>query len=285
MGLGDNIMATGLAKGAVERGKRIAFGDRRLRRTQWDRNSEEIFRHNPNIARPGTERAPDVEWIDFRSGNRHYNKALAERWLWYDFHPKPGEFFFDEAEESWAAGVGSKFVLIEPNVAKKPWAENKQWPFYRYDEVAAELMRQGHEVVQFIHGGTLHKIPDARLVKAPSFRQAVAGLAQASLYIGPEGGMHHGAAAVGVSGVIIFGGFASPRSTGYDSHVNLTGGSEACGHWRPCRHCLLALHAISVEQVLDAAEGFLRKKTPRVRVEKRRHDDIALRGTLHAHAQ
>lgn len=94
MGRGDNIMATGLARGAAARGKRIAFGDGR--RIAWDQHSKEIFRGNPNIAPPGSEADPDLEWIDYRTGHRIYNglDRARRRWIWnMDFRPVPGEFF------------------------------------------------------------------------------------------------------------------------------------------------------------------------------------------------
>ena len=64
-------MAAGLAKGAKARGKRIAFGDGK--QIIWDHHSEQIFRGNPNIARPGDEGATDLEWINYYRGNRLYN--------------------------------------------------------------------------------------------------------------------------------------------------------------------------------------------------------------------
>ncbi|RWO23359.1 glycosyltransferase family 9 protein [Mesorhizobium sp.] len=257
MGRGDNIMATGLARGAAARGKRIAFGDGR--RITWDQHSKEIFRGNPNIAPPGSEADPDLEWIDYRTGHRIYNKLdrARRRWIWnMDFRPVPGELFFDEHELAWAAGVGAGFVLMEPNVeAFKTWASNKRWPADRYDAVAARLAADGAEIVQFAHGD--HRIGCARQVRAPSFRHAMAALARASLYVGPEGGMHHGAAAVGVPGVVLFGGFIPPEVTGYAGHFNLTGGAKACGSLRPCAHCRAAMQAIRVEDVTAAAQAHL----------------------------
>jgi len=78
-------------------------------------------------------------------------------------------------------------------------------------------------------------------------------LRRAKLYIGGEGGMHHGAAAVGVQGVVLFGGFIPPEVTGYALHTNLTGGAEACGSFNPCAHCAAAMQAIGVDEVLEHA--------------------------------
>ncbi|TIY06758.1 MAG: glycosyltransferase family 9 protein, partial [Mesorhizobium sp.] len=176
--------------------------------------------------------------------------------LEHGFPAGAGRIFFDEHELAWAAGVGAGFVLMEPNVeAFKSWASNKRWPADRYDAVAARLAADGAEIVQFAHGD--HRIRHARQVRAPSFRHAMAALARASLYVGPEGGMHHGAAAVGVPGVVPFGGFIPPDVTGYAGHVNLTGGAKACGSLRPCAHCRAAMQAIRVEDVTAAAQTHL----------------------------
>jgi ADP-heptose:LPS heptosyltransferase len=86
-----------------------------------------------------------------------------------------------------------------------------------------------------------------------SFRDVLAVLANASLYIGGEGGLHHGAAAVSIPAVVIFGGFIPPSVTGYATHANLTGGAEACGSLKPCAHCRKAMAAISIDDVYGAA--------------------------------
>lgn len=266
MGRGDNLLATGLARGAHARGKRIAFGPSNSRRTCWDQFSAEVFRNNPNIAIPGTERAGDVEWIDFRNGHRQYNMALKGYWRWNDdFRALPGELFFDDSELQWAAAAAPEdaFIVIEPNVEQhKPWVLNKQWSPARYDVVASRLQRYGYDVVQLIHKSSVHLIPKVQRITAPTFRHALALLERAVLYIGSEGGMHHGAAAVDLPGVVLFGGFAPPSVLGYSSHTNLTGGVMACGRWNTCKHCLQAMQNISCDDVFTAARQLLAKKGP-----------------------
>lgn len=260
LGYGDNIMAAGMARGAAQRGKRIAFGDGK--RLIWDQHSKAIFDHNQNIAAPGMERASNVEWIEFYKGNRLYNQVgpKRDRWIWnYDFRPVPGEMFFTHEEKRYAAQFGEGFVVIEPNVpAFKSVAPNKQWPVDRYEMVAAALIARGCDVVQFAYGAA-NRVRSASFLSTPNFRLALAVLARAGLYIGPEGGMHHGAAAVGIPAVVLFGGFIPPKVTGYDAHTNLTGGAEACGSLQPCAHCTAAMNAISAEEVEEAAIRHLKK--------------------------
>lgn len=251
-------MATGLARGAKDRGKRIAFGDRR--KIIWGPWSEPMFRYNPNIAKPGSENDPDIDWIEHYKGKRLYNNLSPDRtrWVWnMDFRPIPGELFFIEAERQILPRIEPGFVLIEPNV---PWhksvAANKDWGVGKYQFVADRLMAEGHRLLQFGHGR--NRLRKVKTIVVPEFRQALAILSRAALYIGPEGGLHHGAAAVGIPAVVLFGGFIPPEVTGYTTHTNLTGGAAACGSLKTCKHCRKAMAKIGPDEVYEAAVGYLR---------------------------
>lgn len=257
MGYGDDIMATGLARGLAARGKRAAFGDGK--KIIWGPWSEEMFANNPNIARPGSEQSKDLEWIAHYKGQRKYNKLVNGKWAWnYDFKVTPGEFFFSDDEKSLAKVVTPGFIVIEPNV---PWqkkvASNKDWGDQKFRHLAKRLRNRGKELVQFKHGNSHRMLGDASLIELQTFRNVIATLSRASLYIGPEGGMHHAAAAVGVKAVVIMGGFIPPQIVGYDGHINLTGGAAACGNIEPCSHCKLAMDRISVDEVYTAAVSLL----------------------------
>lgn len=271
MGAGDALMGSGMAKGAASRGKKIAFGNGQ--RIFWDQNSDPVFRGNPNIARPGMERLPNLEWIDYYKGHRVYNKVGANRWIWnYEFKAQPGQIFLSREERKSAEKFGSGFVVMEPNVPQwKSVAKNKQWPVDRYDEVSRRLLQQGVQVVQLGYVGATHRLKGTSILATPSFRAALAVLGRAALYIGPEGGMHHGSASEKCDfndshvvnkpnpAVVIFGGFIPPQVTGYDTHTNLTGGAEACGSFGTCSHCAAAMDRITVEEVVKAAEIHLEK--------------------------
>lgn len=254
-------MATGLARGAAARGKRIAFGDGR--RIRWDSNSALIFKGNPNIAPPGSERHRNIEWIRFYKGDpgsRIYNEHKGDRWVWRPdrFKASPGEIFFTAGEIAFASRMPPGFIVIEPNVPpQKPHGVNKQWPIERFQTVADEFKSAGYLVIQFNYPRAKYRLRNATIIQTPTFRHALAVLARARLAILPEGGLHHGAAAVGVKAVVIFGGFIPPAVTGYDTHINLTGGADACGSLKPCAHCTAAMDAITVAEVLKAANGIL----------------------------
>lgn len=255
IGFGDEILGTGLARGAHARGKRVAFGDgKSIIHGYW---TEQIFRNNPNIAFPGDEGSPDLIWIAHHKGNRLYNKQSGSRWIWnYSFRAQPGELFFDTTERKAGQRYGSGFIVIEPNV---PWhktvAPNKDWGARKYQETASRLIRAGHRVVQFNYGGKM--LNGVEQLKTASFRDALSILANAKLAICPEGGLHHGAAAVDIPAIVLFGGFIPPKVTGYVTHTNLAAGDIACGSINRCGHCVEAMRSISIERVLEAAQRYL----------------------------
>lgn len=257
MGYGDNIMATGLAKGAAARGKRIAFGEAKTKKLLWDHHSELIFRNNPNIAEPGTEFGSDVQWIEYYRGKRDYNIQVGKRWRWnYSWQPIPGEFYFDEQELFIARQrfTTQKAIIIEPNILHwKISARNKDWGWHKWNQLGKHLIREGFPVCQFKYEGAkqLDWVPQ---IETRDIRQAAAMLQRAALLVTPEGGMHHAAAAVGTKAIVIFGGFIPPQVTGYDSHINLVGSDIFCGSLEPCQHCRRALDAITVNQVLETIE-------------------------------
>lgn len=243
-----------MARGAAERGKRVAFGDKR--RIIWAKPCYEVFKNNPNVAPPGAEGAPDLEWVAHYPGSRIYHLKPPHsggKWRFnYDFRPTPGEIYFDDAEKAFAGAISAGFVLIEPRV--KPRAQNKQWGIEKWRALAAALRESGHDVVQFNKEGA---IPEARIIKVPSFRHAMAAMTRARLCILPEGGLHHGAAAVNLPGIVLFGGFTPPELTGYDMHSNIFTGGTACGSQQPCAHCRDAMDRITVQTVYNEAQRML----------------------------
>ncbi len=262
MGYGDNIMATGLAKGAKQRAKRIAFGRSYSRCLIWDHQSELIFKNNPNIAFPGTELETDVEWIEFYRGKRDYNTQVGNRWKWnYNWKPTPGEFYFDE-QELWIAKERARqgAIIIEPNILHwKLSAKNKDWGWHKWNQLGKILIRENFPVYQFKYEGAkqLDWVPQ---IETRDIRQAAAMLQRAALLVTAEGGLHHAAAAVGTKAVVIFGGFIPPQVTGYDSHVNVVGSDTFCGSLAPCEHCRVALEAITVHQILETIEFEFKQK-------------------------
>lgn len=174
-----------------------------------------------------------------------------------DYRPTPAPIPLKPEEQALVAEWSQRpFVALEPYI-KADAPPSKQWPVERFAEVARRLSEE-IPVYQISapDSAALDGIPQ---IRPRSFREALAYLRAARLYIGPEGGLHHGAAAMGTRGVVVYGGFTSPLITGYGFQVQLTGGaSYACGTRRGlCPHCAEHLGRITVDEVLGEARRLL----------------------------
>jgi ADP-heptose:LPS heptosyltransferase len=265
MGFGDAIMASGLARGLHAQGKLAAFfspADNH-RKIKWTGYCEDIFFHNPNIARPNQEKQDNLIWYP------HYKKQFpythfdgkARKYIWhYDFKASPGEFFFTAEETAPPLVVQKPFIVIEPNLAwQRQVNHNKDWGEGKYEKLAQRFIESGLTVVQFIHGNSRRRVPATHHIATPKFHQAAAIMSHASLIIAPEGANHHAAAALNIPAVIVWGAWSPPQTMGYESQIKLTGGaSEACGKIDSCSHCREAMDRISIDEVYEAAQDWLR---------------------------
>lgn len=280
MGYGDRLMAIGDAKFAHEndnpKGLLIAIGDGE--NCDYDALAEGL----PFLATPEqVARGVPVKWLINHGSNRPYinyeemAKRLAEAgfaglkrkhlvgmlgfYIWnHDYKAKPGVVAFSPAQrkiiDEWSR---EPFVVVEPFIKRKA-PVNKQWPISRFGEVIKRLAKHV-KVVQLSSPENREDFTGAIRVPTQSFKDAIAYVAASKLYVGPEGGLHHAAAAVGKPAVVTFGGFIAPQITGYDTHTNLVGNAEyACGtKTGRCDHCMSALDSISVEEVVDNAMRIL----------------------------
>jgi ADP-heptose:LPS heptosyltransferase len=261
MGFGDEIMVTGEARRLQERDRRPIAVRGRDGRARW----HPMWQGNPRIAPPAAvATGRDVQWCNNYPGHRpyvDYARTTKQRWVYTDWRCTPGQIYLSAEEagfgEPWR---GRDFVVVEPHV-KATASPNKRWGLARTQAVVDAISgRDGAPAfVQFDWGGgpPLQRTIE---VRTPSFRHACAVLAQARAYLGPEGGLHHAAAALGVPAVVIFGGMTAPANTGYDGHVNLfdNGPDSPCGRRVPCLHCERAMAAIRPEIVGYHLEHLLR---------------------------
>lgn len=281
MGYGDSIMATGRARVLHEAlGLKVAIGDGAA--VRWC----EVYENNPRLASAADVAAGQpVTWLVDHPGNRPYldyeamlrsvGAGEATGWqrrralrrcrarLFRDaFAPVAGELWLTEAERAWPAELFATarkpVVVVNPDVKRRA-SPNKDWGLDNWRRLAA-LLSPRFALVRLGPTPSLPKIPGIAQVMTPSFRLGCAVLARAAAYVGHEGGLHHAAAALGVPGVVIFGGFIAPRITGYGVHVNLWGGGAEtpCGRLDACPHCAQAMRAIAPETVaaaLDVAMG------------------------------
>lgn len=216
-------------------------------------------RRHPHIDYAAMERAQRRLRPWLRLFPTRYQGGQCPFWIFnLAYRAKPAPIRLNEAElgivARWSA---SPFVVIEPRLQSEA-PPGKQWPVERYAELARRLGRQ-HRVIQ-IGAPDSEPLAGVEQLRPRSFREALAYLKAARLYIGPEGGLHHACAAMGTRAVVIFGGFIPPQVTGYPFHVNLTGGeTRFCGTKAPhrCRHCEAAMTRIGVDEVEQHARRLL----------------------------
>lgn len=250
MGIGDEILCTGEARKRQEIDPRPVAFRGKDGRARW----HFIWNNNPRISTNGV----GAQWSDNRSGNRPYIAQVREdRFIWRPYYDCPrGEIYLSPAETVFGAKHAG-LLIIEPNIKQRD-GNNKDWGFSRWQAVvdsAPEL--PWAQVVPF--GG--RRLRRVRHIDTPDFRQAAAVLSTSLGYVGPEGGLHHAAAAFNRRAVVVFGGFISPRQTGYSDQVNLFTGGEPCGWRKPCAHCQAALRQITPAMVVHEARRMVSQET------------------------
>src|SRR5262249_31926619 len=153
------------------RGKKVAFGDGR--KILWGPFCAEVYENNPNVARPGQERLPNIEWEHFHIGSRGYSTLNLARnqWIWnYKHRMRAGEFFVSAHEKNIANGFRPGFIVIEPNLPWwKPVAVNKDWGEAKYRQLGEQLIAREHRVIQFRHHNMRRVISGVEVVDLPRF--------------------------------------------------------------------------------------------------------------------
>lgn len=251
MGMGDELLAAGEAQRVhALRGKPVVIRDR-----NGAIREHELWRGNPAIATRADRIGMNWPEIQNGPGVRPYIAGKsAQKWSWHPFKATPARIYFTEDEIRHAAQF-NPVVIIEPTVKQKA-SPNKDWGRPRWTELIALLRKHGVVPYQLGPPGT-QLLAGARLLNTPTFRHACAIMARAKVGVFPEGGLHHGAAAVGLRSVVIYGGYISPAQTGYDMHTNLFTGGTPCGMRIPCDHCAKAMAAITPALVLEKLTALL----------------------------
>lgn len=178
-------------------------------------------------------------------GHRPYISGKnVERWTWKPFRPTPAHIEFTPTELEFGRQHGGR-VIIEPNI-KSIGHNNKEWFWDRWQQLAN---RYPGKFLQ-IGWGDVRRLSGVEFVPTHNVRLACAVLKFSRAYVGPEGGLHHAAAAVGIPAVVLYGQFISPMVTGYESHVTLFNGPGlGCGLRINCPRCREGMHNISVDEV------------------------------------
>jgi len=252
MGWGDELMAAGQARAlhALD-GRRVQIVDRHGRA-----RSHDAWRGNPRIA--GATEEGDFHRLENGPNCRPYHvEVTRERYRFRrDFRAQAGELYFDPVERAFAAMHDITGQVVIGCDLKSAASPNKLWGKARWREFVTLALRAGHALVQLTGPQADALDPRVRRIKTATMRLACAVLANARAYVGQEGGLHHAAAALGVPGVVIFGGFTPLELTGYALHRNLgVEFAQACGMRTACPHCAAEMARITPGEVLAELEG------------------------------
>jgi ADP-heptose:LPS heptosyltransferase len=191
------------------------------------------------------------------SGVRPYIALKTdEKWTWRKYKPIPGEVQFTPQELAFAEPYRGMVMLV-PEV-KKIGHSNKDWGWASWQTLDRRMW--GHRTVQCGPSGG-RRLQHATAAITDTFRQALAVLSVCRAVVTTEGGMMHGAAALGVPAVVIWSEFISPEITGYAQHHNLRKAGEPCGRRVDCEGCRKSLAAISPASVFEALTEILNAQT------------------------
>ena len=267
MGVGDALMATGEVKELKKKTPNAKFIIGDGKRSYWN----EVFDNNPNIIRGSEEKNyDDVIWVHNYEGNRPYknygDKFPKDNYNWKKYKPLKGEFYFTKKEIAIAEkaikairkNIGQKkIIFIEPHVKQRLGYENRDWGFDNWQKVVKQLS----SIYTFLQITYAERKPikGSININGLNFRTSSAILSMCDLFLGPEGGMVHAAAATDRKAVVIWGGHISPDITGYDFHNNIFNKHplSPCGKKNVCAHCLEGLKKISIDQVIKEIKKIL----------------------------
>jgi hypothetical protein len=283
MGLGDDLMITNFVEQEKKKhpNKQIVIG-----------NLEEkiiydslIYLNNPNITPINkVNRDKPIHFINYHNRNRpyiDYQNSNNDNWKWnMKFSPTPGKIYLAENEKTtamtilnaakaqWNNNNSSNFkavIFFESTSTKIENSfyfnkmKNKDWGESNWQEIIYRL-KSDYLIIQSKHEkskkfeGTYYSSIDF------DFRTACAIMNECDLFLGPEGGFGHAAAALGKKAVLYFGGWIHPKVTGYNFHENIyfDHAKSPCGSvGYICDHCEQARRSIKVGYVYDKVISIL----------------------------
>jgi ADP-heptose:LPS heptosyltransferase len=252
MGMGDELMVAGEVKDRADgRTRKYAIFDARKGGIhRW----HECWEGNPLIAYPGTHY--DERYYNHGGARPYILEKSVNRWFWRAYEPKPADLFFTPTELEYAAHAAGK-VVIQPSL-KGNASPNKDWRRHRW----AKLIESAPSIPWLQIGtGAEPRLLGVPFLVTPTFRSAAAAVKGARAVLLQEGGLHHAAAAVGTPAVVLFGGFISPRVTGYPGQINLFLDSKeyplGCGMRANCMHCERAMETFHPQHVKRQLEALL----------------------------
>jgi hypothetical protein len=133
-------------------------------------------------------------------------------YVYTDFRVEPGEIYLSADEKKLAElARGARHPRAEHQAGRSP---NKDWG---WSAGSASPRAARSSAWSRSARPAFRQLEGVEFIPTRDIREACGVLSGAALLIAPEGGLHHAAAALGVRAVVIFGGFISPATTGYDA--------------------------------------------------------------------
>jgi ADP-heptose:LPS heptosyltransferase len=213
----------------------------------------------PHIAEPGTQY--DEKLVNHGGARPYISGKSPQGWVWNPYVPEPAYITLTAMElEHRNAAAGA--VVVNP-VVKYGASPNKQWPLPHWQRLidltpAVRWVQLGDGTEPVLRGANI------TFVHTRNFRTACAVLLGARAAVLHEGALHHAAAALGVPAVVLFGGYISPRCTGYAGQLNLfqshNGHELGCGWRQLCGACQLIMSSIKPRDIAQHLEKLLCKK-------------------------
>ena len=248
MGYGDWLMAAGEARAAHEKTGRPVLITDPVGKPQWS----EVFEGNSYILRKPFAAGGFVRVVNCAGHRPYIADKTASRWKWKPYKPVPAQMFFTEAELAFAEPYRGK-IMVEPG-GKPIGHKNKLWLRERWQELVNTTPLPFVQCGPAIGTKWLESV-DA--VQTTTFRQALAVLSVCRALVTTEGGLMHGAAAVGTPAVVLWSEFIDPSITGYAQHRNIRHAHRTCGMRINCPSCRKSMEAITVREVADALTEIL----------------------------
>ncbi len=272
MGYGDDLLVTSFASQIKKKypKRQIVIGNASKKHAFHSI----IYDNNPNISDCNNlDLNKPIHIIDYHPGNRpyiDYDKSNNNHYVWNEkFKPQPGEIYFsktetyeakkivEESKKFWNKINNSKFkkiIFLETSSTKindKQFSikhKNKDWGYDNWNNLADRL-KKDYLIIHSVHNKTI-KINGVFAPNNIGFRLACAIMECCDIYVGPEGGFGHVAAALKKKAAIYFGGWISPKAIGYDFHENIffEDKESPCGQYKKiCDHCKKARESITVK--------------------------------------
>ena len=265
MGWGDEILASGEARRLYEKtGKRVLITNKHDQ-GRWS----PVWQGNPIIIKPPKRDGslPDHVkmkncgghrfYLDYERMEREFKRYYPNRpfrtsvrdgrlpYRFNDHDSARGELHFVTKAER------PKYIIIEPHF--KPGQYNRDWGWSKWHKVV-NLLR-GYPLLQISPMGK-PALPGVQHIPANNFIDACRRMGEAIMFVGPEGGLYHAAAALHIPSVAIFGGFVSPANQGYPESINIYDPEGSpCGNRTMCKHCRDIMKNLHPATVANAVKG------------------------------